>query len=168
MNALTDEGYMDENLTVDLLENKLVLIKNSESDTKADSIENILNAETIAIGDTESVPAGQYAKEALENLGIYEDVLKKASLGSNVTEVLSWVENNSAEVGLVYSTDAASTEGVEVISAVPSDLLETPVIYPVGVLKESAYKDEAEMFLDFIQSDEVLKIFEKYGFTINK
>lgn len=168
MNALTDEGYMDENLTVDLLENKLVLIKNSESDTKADSIENILNSETIAIGDPESVPAGQYAKEALENLGIYEDVLKKASLGSNVTEVLSWVENNSAEVGLVYSTDAASTEGVEVISAVPSDLLETPVIYPVGVLKESEYKDEAEMFLDFIQSDEVLKIFEKYGFTINK
>ena len=102
MNALTDEGYMDENLTVDLLENKLVLIKNSESDTKADSIENILNAETIAIGDPESVPAGQYAKEALENLGIYEDVLKKASLGSNVTEVLSWVENNSAEVGLKH------------------------------------------------------------------
>ena len=168
MNALTDEGYMDENLTVDLLENKLVLIKNSESDTKADSIENILNAETIAIGDPESVPAGQYAKEALENLGIYEDVLKKASLGSNVTEVLSWVENNSAEVGLVYSTDAASTDGVEVISTVPSDLLETPVIYPVGVLKESIHRSEAEMFLDFIQSDEVLKIFEKYGFTINK
>ncbi len=168
MNALTDEGYMDENLTVDLLENKLVLIKNSESDTTVDSIENILNAETIAIGDPESVPAGQYAKEALENLGIYEDVVKKASLGSNVTEVLSWVENNSAEVGLVYSTDAASTDGVEVISAVPSDLLEAPVIYPVGVLKESAHKDEAEMFLDFMQSDEVLKIFEKYGFTINK
>ena len=168
MNALTDEGYMDENLTIDLLENKLVLIKNKESDTTVDSIENILNAETIAVGDPESVPAGQYAKEALENLGIYEDVIKKASLGSNVTEVLSWVENNSAEVGLVYSTDAASTENVEVISAVPSELLNSPVIYPVGVLKESKNKKEAELFLDFIQRDDVLKIFEQYGFSINE
>lgn len=168
MNALTEEGYMDENLTVDLLENKLVLIKNKENNSTVDSIENILNAETIAVGDPESVPAGQYAKEALESLGIYEDVIKKASLGSNVTEVLSWVENNSAEVGLVYSTDAASTENAEVISAVPSELLNSPVIYPVGVLKESKNKKEAELFLDFIQRDDVLKIFEQYGFSINE
>ena len=159
---------MDENLTVDLLENKLVLIKNKENNSTVDSIENILNAETIAVGDPESVPAGQYAKEALESLGIYEDVIKKAILGSNVTEVLSWVENNSAEVGLVYSTDAASTENVEVISAVPSELLNSPVIYPVGVLKESKNKKEAELFLDFIQRDDVLKIFKQYGFSINE
>ena len=81
---------------------------------------------------------------------------------------MSWVENNSAEVGLVYSTDAASTENVEVISAVPSELLNSPVIYPVGVLKESKNKKEAELFLDFIQRDDVLKIFEQYGFSINE
>ena len=168
MGALVDEKYINDKDVVNLLENKLVLIKNKENNSTVDSIENILDAETIAVGDPESVPAGQYAKEALESLGIYEDVIKKASLGSNVTEVLSWVENNSAEVGLVYSTDAASTENVEVISAVPSELLNSPVIYPVGVLKESKNKKEAELFLDFIQRDDVLKIFEQYGFSINE
>ena len=61
---------------------------------------------TQRLGDPDSVPVGQYSKEALTNLGLWDEVLAKASLGTNVTEVLNWVAEGSAKAGIVYATDA--------------------------------------------------------------
>ena len=70
-------------------------------------------------GDPESVPAGQYAQEALTSLGIYDEIAAKASFGTNVTEVLNWVAEGSADAGIVYATDAATTDKVKVVSEAP-------------------------------------------------
>ena len=172
MNALNDEGKIESSTIIKLLENKIVLITGADaSNTAAGSFKeftDILNAETIAIGDPESVPAGQYAKEAFTSLGIWNAVIAKASLGTNVTEVLTWVAEGSAQAGVVYATDAASQPKVKVIAEAPEGSLEKPVIYPVARVAGSSHASEADEFLKFLAGEEAAQIFEKYGFSVNK
>ncbi len=168
MNALKEENLIDSDSVVELLENKVVLITAAKSDQEMDEFTDITKAKTIAIGDPESVPAGQYAKEILSNLGIWEDTLAKASLGTNVTEVLNWVAEGSADAGIVYATDAATTDQVKVIAQAPEDSLDKKVIYPVGIIANSQKKEAAEKFVDFLKSKEATAVFEKYGFVKNK
>ena len=138
------------------------------SDAKVSSFKDITKADTIALGDPKSVPAGQYAQEIFTNLKNWNDVKKKASFGTNVTEVLNWVAKGSASCGVVYATDAASNKDVKVLAEAPADALKTPVIYPVAALKKSKNKDAADKFVKFLQSEKALKVFRSYGFTINK
>ena len=166
MDALTEEGYMKEDSEADLLENKIVAIVPKDSTLELNSFEDLANAETVALGDPDSVPAGQYAKEALTSLNLWDEVSAKASFGTNVTEVLNWVAEGSAEAGVVYATDAAArAEDVEVKAETPEGSLAKPVIYPVGILERTEHSAEAEAFLEFIQSDEAGEIFKEYGFT---
>jgi len=166
MDALKDQGLMDADTIVNLLENKIVLIKTKGITTTVTSFENITNASVIAIGDPASVPAGQYAQEVFTSLGNWDDVLKKSSLGTNVTEVLSWVAAGSAEVGVVYATDAASNQNVEIIAEAPAGSLKQPVLYPIGITANSKNKPQAQAFLDFLKSNTAKAIFESYGFTV--
>lgn len=174
MDTLAEEKLIDEDTVVDLLKNNIVLITPKESKLGINSFKDITKADTIAIGDPESVPAGKYAKEILTNLGVYNEVEKKASLGASVTEVLSWVAEGSADAGIVYATDAQTenTNGddkeVEVVATAEDSMMQTPVVYPVGVVSASTHKDEAKAFEDFLQTDEAKAILEKAGFTINK
>ncbi len=166
MNALVEEGLIDEANVVPLLLNKVVLIGRAGADTDVTSFEDVLQAGTIAIGDPESVPAGQYAKEIFTNLGIYDQVEAKASLGTNVTEVLNWVAEGSADVGVVYATDAAKmTDSVVVIAEAPEGSLETPVIYPVAVTNVGTQPEAAALFVEFLQSPEAMAVLESYGFV---
>ena len=168
MDALVDQGLIDRADVVELLENQLVLITGVESGSSVSSFEEILDARTFAIGDPASVPVGQYAEEVYSNLGIWEDVLAKASLATNVTEVLNQVAEGSAEVGIVYATDAAQMpDKVKVISAAPEGSMKK-VIYPVAVLKNAPERELGEKFVEFLQTDEALKIFEANGFKRNQ
>ena len=165
MDALTEEGFVDGESVTDLLENQIVLITFAENELGLAEFTDITKADTIAIGDPASVPAGQYAQEALTSLGIWDEVLAKSSLGTNVTEVLNWVAEGSAQAGIVYATDAATTDNVKVIAQAPEGSLAEPAIYPVGLVSASAHQEEAQAFLDFLQSDEAMAVFEAYGFT---
>ena len=166
MNALNDEGLMASDSIVELLENKIVLIEPAGSE-KFSAFEDIASADMVAIGDPESVPAGQYAKEALTNLELWDAVSAKMSLGTNVTEVLNWIAEGSADDGVVYATDAATTDKVRVVAQAPDGSLAEKVIYPVGVAANSAHPEEAKLFADFLASDEALAVFEEYGFSPN-
>lgn len=174
MDTLADENLVDKDTVVDLLKNDVVLITPKDSKLGIKSFKDITKAKTVAIGDPESVPAGKYAKEILTNLGVYDEVEKKASLGASVTEVLSWVAEGSADAGIVYATDAQTenTNGddkeVEVVATAEDSMMQTPVIYPVGTVSSSTHKDEAKAFEDFLQTDEAEDILTKAGFVINK
>lgn len=168
MNALKDENMVDADSIVELLENKIVLIVPEGVEAKVTSFDDILNADTIAVGDPESVPAGQYAKEALTSLGTWDEVEAKSTKGTNVTEVLNWVAEGSADAGIVYATDAATTEKVKVIAEAPEGSLSAKVIYPVGIVSASTKKEAAQKFVDFLQSEEAIQVFESYGFSENK
>lgn len=166
MKALDDEGMIAYDSIVNLLENKIVLIVPAGSDSKIDSFEKIGDAASIALGDPESVPAGQYAKEALTNLNVWDSIQDKVSFGTNVTEVLNQVAAASADAGIVYATDAASkADQVTVVAEAPEGSLEKKVIYPVAVVKATTHEDAAKAFVDFLQTPEAIAVFESYGFV---
>ena len=166
MTALDEEGMIASDTIVNLLENKIVLIVPTGSDSKMDSFEKIGDAASIALGDPESVPAGQYAKEALTNLNVWDSIQDKVSFGTNVTEVLNQVAAASADAGIVYATDAASkADQVTVVAEAPEGSLEKKVIYPVAVVKATAHEDAAKAFVDFLQTPEAIAVFESYGFV---
>ncbi|MDR1278907.1 MAG: molybdate ABC transporter substrate-binding protein [Treponema sp.] len=167
MDALADQGLVVKDSILPLLENKIVLIKPAGTSTAVSGFENAAQARVIALGDPASVPAGQYAREVFTSLGNWAAVEARASFGTNVTEVLNWVGEGSAEVGVVYATDAAVTNKVEIIAEAPAGSLSAPVIYPVGIVAASAHPEEARLFVDFLASEEGLAVFRSYGFSPN-
>lgn len=170
MDALVEEQLAKEDSVEDLLENKVVLIKLKDAETKVTGFENITEAENLALAG-EDVPVGQYAREIFTNLGIMDQVEKmEINEGKNVTEVLAAITQGSNEVGVVYATDAASVaDQVDIIAEAPAEALETPVLYPVGLTEDqeasSAEQEAAEMFLEYLQTEEAMKVFEEYGFS---
>ena len=173
MDALVDEDLAKKDSVVDLLENKVVLIKPKDGETKVTGFENITDAENIALAG-EDVPVGQYSREIFKNLGIEDDVNKmEINEGKNVTDVLASVSEGSNEIGIVYATDAASVaEKVDIIAEAPEGSLETPVLYPVGLTVDAEASDEeaaaADAFLAYLQTDDAMKVFEEYGFAAYK
>lgn len=174
MDTLVEEGLVDEASVVNLLKNDVVLIVPEGVDTKVTGFEDLTNADVVAIGDPESVPAGKYAKEILTGLGIYDAVAEKASFGNSVTEVLTWVAEGSADAGIVYSTDALTENSngddkkVTVLATAEDSMMETPVIYPVGIVSASAKKEAAQTLEEFLQTEEAMDVFVEAGFTANK
>ena len=169
MNALAEEGIVDNATNLQFLENKVVLIVPADSDSNISSFDDLKDVEgNIAIGDPESVPAGQYAKEVLNNTGVWDDVESKLSLGTDVTAVLNQVAQGSADCGIVYATDANSTDDVKVVCEAPEDALNTPVIYPIAAIKNTNDTNATNAFMDFLQTQEAKDIFVEYGFTLHE
>lgn len=166
MNALDEEGMIASDTITDLLENKIVLIVPTGQEGTMSAFEDIADAESIALGDPASVPAGQYAQEALTSLGVWDKIQDKVSFGTNVTEVLNQVAAASADAGIVYATDAASmADQVVVVAEAPEGSLADKVIYPVAVVGESAHEEQAKAFVEFLKTQEALAVFEAYGFS---
>ncbi len=165
MKALDEEGLMDSESITELLENKIVLIVPESSDKDISSFEDAGTDKVgmIGLGDTESVPVGQYAKEAFTTLGIWDAVDSKANYGSDVRTVLTWVESGDVDCGVVYATDAYTTDKVKIVATAPEGSC-SKVIYPVGIVKSSDNKEAAQKLLEFFKSDKAMKVFEKYGF----
>ncbi len=171
MEALEESDLVVEGTVKDLLSNSLVLIKPAGLETEVTGFEDVTNAANIALGG-EDVPAGAYAREAFESLGILEAVMAmEVNECTNVSAVLAAVSEQSNEIGVVYATDAASAEGaVEIIASAPEGSLSEAPVYPVGqiVNPEAAGSENlaAELFLEYLQSEDALAIFEKYGFSL--
>jgi len=169
MNALANKSLINNDTNVQFLENKVVLIVPKDSSANISSFDDLKKVNgTIAIGDPASVPAGQYGKEVLTNLGIWNATESKMSLGTSVTAVLNQVAEGSADCGIVYATDAKSNDKVKVVCEAPEGSLKTPVIYPVAELKNPKHPEAAKAFMDFLQTKEAKDVFVEYGFTIHE
>lgn len=166
MTALDDEGLMDSDSIIQLLENKVVLIVPKESDTSVGSFEDVATEAVtmVALGEPGSVPVGQYSEEIFTSLGILDAVKEKANYGSDVRTVLSWVETAAVDCGVVYATDAYTSQDVTIVCEAPEGSCKK-VIYPVGVVAASEHPDEAAAWIAFIQSDASMELFESYGFS---
>ncbi|MCI5998074.1 MAG: molybdate ABC transporter substrate-binding protein [Peptoniphilaceae bacterium] len=155
---------IDENTRINLLENKVVLAV-SDSNSNIKSFSDLLNEklQKIALGN-DDVPVGQYSKELLENINIWDKIQDKITFGTNVKEVTTWVKEGVADCGIVYATDAYSAK-LKIVDTAKDGMIKTPVIYPCAVLENSKNKEDAKAFLDYLQTDECKEIFEKVGFT---
>lgn len=167
MNALEEAGSLAEGTRKNLLRNEVVLIVPKDSDKGITKFEDLTrdDIQHIALGEPKGVPVGQYTEEILTNMGILDAVKAKAVYGSDVRQVLSWVETGDADCGVVYATDAAVSDKVNVIAVAPADS-HKPVIYPAAVIKDTKHLDAAKKFLDFTGTDAAKQVFEKYGFKV--
>lgn len=165
MDALQKEGLLTEGSRKDLLQNKVVLIV-SKNNTTISDFKDLTGADVqkISIGEPESVPAGKYAKEVLSNAGIFEQLKPKTVFAKNVRQVLTYVETGNVDAGIVYATDANTSDKVKIATVAPADF-HSPVVYPIAVIKDSQNLSAAKEFVEFLSSKPAIEVFEKYGFT---
>jgi molybdate transport system substrate-binding protein len=171
MDYLGARGLIKPASRFDLLGNRLVLIASKASPLGLQSLvgmdlAGILGNGRLAMGDPDHVPAGKYAKAALQKLGLWVDTEKRIARADSVRAALALVEREEAPLGVVYSTDAAITKKVRVIAAFPEDS-HPPIVYPIALVAGSA-PPLAQKFIDFLRDPEARKVFEDSGFTVRQ
>ena len=164
MDALESKNLILKDTRRNLLTNRLVLIvpKTASSITDFTQLTGS-NIKKIAIGEPKSVSVGQYAEEVFTNLGILEQIRPKLVLGNNVRQVLAAVESGNADAGVVYTTDAKTSNQVKVVATVAENL-HSKIVYPVAVLTTSKNPSAAREYVDFLSNNQAKTVFEKYGF----
>lgn len=157
--------YIDPETRIDLLENKVVLVVPEGNPAGINAFEEIgEKSNLIALGN-DDVPVGQYSEEILQGLGLLEQLESenKITYGSNVKEVTTQVAEGSVDCGIVYATDANSA-GLTIVAQASEDMC-SQVIYPAALLKNSKYPEQAQAFLDYLQDDAAMQVFEEIGFS---
>lgn len=154
---------------VNLLGNRIVLVA-PKDDAKPVVIEpgfplaDLLGDGRLAMGNTDSVPAGVYGKAALVSLGVWDDVSDRIAQAENVRAALLFVARGEAPFGIVYGTDAASEPSVAIVGTFPESS-HSPIIYPAAVTAASASAD-ADTYLAYLGSPKAAAIFRKHGFAV--
>jgi molybdate transport system substrate-binding protein len=164
MDALQAQGLLLADTRKNLVKNEVVLIV-PVGQSIVSSFQDLLQpaVKVVAIGDPRAVPAGKYAQQVLTHLGLYDPLKPKFVLGKDVRQVLTYVDTGNADAGIVYRTDAMTSQKVRIVVVAPADS-HSPVIYPVAVLKGSHDPDGAKAFVEFLLGPESRAVFEKYGF----
>ncbi|WP_449040693.1 molybdate ABC transporter substrate-binding protein [Paracoccus sp. (in: a-proteobacteria)] len=169
MDEVEKGGEVAEGTRADLLGNTLVLVAHDEDAPQVTpapgfDLAGLLDGGKLAMALVDSVPAGQYGKEALTALEVWDAVAPSVAQADNVRAALALVATGEAPYGIVYATDAAAEPKVHVVGTFPADSHD-PVVYPVALLKNAA--DEADRaFLDALSTPEASAAFAAQGFTV--
>jgi molybdate transport system substrate-binding protein len=157
--------FVMEDTRFDMVSNYCVLIVPEGNPAGISSFEDAAtdSVSLISLGNSD-VPAGQYAREIFEHLGIWEDIQNKISFAGNVKEVTSHVSEMAADCGVVYATDAISA-GLDWVDAA-EDGWHTPAVYPAAVLNTTRNEEAARAFVEYLKSDEAAVFLESMGFSI--
>jgi len=149
-----------------LLSNKIVLVTPKEKKiaiamNKADDLAAKIDGK-LCLGDPDHVPAGMYAKQALNSLGWWQNIKPQVVGTKDVRAALTLVERGECAAGIVYSTDASASTKIALSGEFPEHS-HNPIIYPVSKLKSA--KQSADIFLQYLNSASATAIFNKYGFS---
>ncbi|TQI79533.1 molybdate transport system substrate-binding protein [Serratia fonticola] len=172
MDYAIDKQQIVKDTRYTLLGNELVLIaaKASEQDkikiNKQTDWAKLLNGGRLSVGDPDHVPAGIYAKEALQNLGAWTTLEPQLARANNVRSAMAMVEREEAPLGIVYGSDAVASDKVKVISTFPEDS-HKPVEYPMAIVK-GHQTPAVTAFYEYLKTPQAAAIFERYGFTPRK
>ena len=164
MNKLAERKLLLDETRRDLVKNQMVLVVSKDEsaiasfdDLKQESIE------LIALGEPDSVPAGNYAREILTNLKIVDTIKQKAVYGKDVRQVVNYVATGNTDAGIVYRTDTVNNRQIKVVAIAP-ETIHSPVVYPVAITKESKNLQAARQMLEFLFTTEAQAVFERHGF----
>lgn len=164
IDALETLDLIETDSRHDLLTNRLVLVADKTSDFSLETVDSLADVSRIAVGDPEIVPAGAYAKAALQHLGLWEKVQPKLVFGTDVRATLAYVSTGNVDVAIVYQTDVALSKNAKVLYEFPAEM-HSPIVYPAVVLKDSPQKQFAQQFIAYLKTPRAVEIFEKHGFT---
>ncbi|WP_119007951.1 molybdate ABC transporter substrate-binding protein [Vibrio superstes] len=146
--------------------NQLVVVSGNK-DVRLDRLDDLsnwnkmLDGQRLAIGESNTVPVGIYAKQALQNLGVWQSLSKQTAPMKNTRAVLAMVERQQVPIGIVYVTDAKQSKQVHIVSAIPTDLYE-PIKYPALLLSD---KSSANQVYKALYSKEMSQYLLELGFT---
>ena len=167
MDYLQAHQHIERDTRVDLLGNALVVIAPKEAPFTVLLARDFdfagAFAGRLALGDPDHVPAGQYARQALEALGWWPVLKSRLTPAPDVRAALVYVERGECAAGLVYATDAAQSDRVITLATVP-DSLHRPIVYPAAIVKGRASAKVHDL-LAFFSSKAAASIFRKHGFT---
>lgn len=167
MDYALSKKTINEPTRVNLLGNSIVLIAPKDSEinnvtiSQGFDLAKLAGDGRIATGDVKSVPAGKYAKAALEKLGAWQAAELKFAMAESVRAALTLVARGEANLGIVYSTDAKVEPGVKIVGTFPADS-HPAIIYPVAATTTA--KPETNDYLAFLRTSTAKTILEKYGF----
>ncbi|WP_414632453.1 molybdate ABC transporter substrate-binding protein [Acinetobacter sp. UBA6720] len=166
MNYLQNKKLIEPNKRVNLLGNRLVLISPKSKPVKI-KMDKSFDPSTafqgkLCTGDTKSVPVGKYGKQALTSLGWWSKLEPRLVETEDVRAALNFVARGECQLGIVYATDAAISKDVTVVGVFPINT-HTPIIYPLGLVKNNP---NAVAFYQFLQTKQANVVFKKYGFTV--
>jgi molybdate transport system substrate-binding protein len=159
---LSRANRIDRNASV-LACNELVLVVPADVSDGPTSWQDLIHYKRIAIGDPKSVPAGKYATEVFAHMKLSEQLSGKIIYGSNVRQVLAYVERGEVDAGVVYSTDARQAGSHVHVAAVAPDGSHEPIQYPAVIVRDGN-KPAAEKFLGFLFTPTGQEILLHYGF----
>ena len=162
--------FVDETTRINILENKVTLCVTEDNEKGLESFDDMKDGLAdgsilMAMGNSD-VPVGQYTQKILAYYDLDEEELAGQgviSYGTNVKEVTTQISEGSVDCGVIYCTDAFSA-GLNIVDYATAEMC-GQVIYPAAVLKTSENADAAKAFLDYLQNDECMKIFEEVGFS---
>jgi molybdate transport system substrate-binding protein len=169
MDYLSQKNLVNPDTRVNLLGNKLVLV--APADSKLDKVEiakgfdlaRLAGDGRIAVADVRGVPAGLYAKAALQSLGAWAAVEPKLAMAENVRATLAFVARGETPLGIVYATDAKVEPKVKIVGIFPESS-HPPIVYPVAAMAASTNAEVAN-YLNFLRTSAAKAIFERYGFS---
>jgi molybdate transport system substrate-binding protein len=167
MDYLAGEHAIVANSRVDLLANQLVLIAPADSPLRTRiepgfPLAEKLEGGRLAIGDPTHVPAGIYARKALEGLGVWPALAGRLAPMPDVRAVLAFVERGEVAAGIVYASDIVGAPDVRAIATFPADS-HPPIVYPISIVAGHD-RPEVRRFVAFLTSAEAAAIFRRYGF----
>ncbi len=168
MDWLESMGLLLPGTRINLVGNKIVLAVPLSSTLKIEGFEDLPGSgvQKIAMGDPGFVPVGTYGLEAIEMLGIdYESLVPKIILAGSARHVLSYLENEIVDAGILFATDIAFSEKVRAVATAPDEVNKN-IFYPAALLKAGKNQEAAKQYLDFLSGNEARTIFEKYGFLV--
>lgn len=152
-----------------LLGNSLVVVAPKASEQANIAVDantpwtSLLKGGRLAVGDPDHVPAGIYAKEALQKLGAWETLSPKLAPAEDVRGALALVERSEAPLGIVYGSDAVASKGVKVVGTFPEDSHQK-VEYPIAII-DGHKNATVSAFYDYLKGPQASEIFKRYGFT---
>jgi len=157
-------GLVEPGTRVDLAGNALVVIVPKGAKVRPASLRDLDDPKyaRIALADPVAVPAGKYAKAALEKAGAYESLKARVVGAQDARTALTYVERGEAAAGIVYATDAGASNTVDVAFRIPQDL-HPKIVYPM-VLVKGADRRARELYA-FLQTAEAWEVFAKAGFS---
>ncbi|HGK4839862.1 TPA: molybdate ABC transporter substrate-binding protein [Kluyvera georgiana] len=169
MDYAVDKKAIDAATRETLLGNSLVVVAPKASEQADIAVEantpwtSLLKGGRLAVGDPDHVPAGIYAKEALQKLGAWETLSPKLAPAEDVRGALALVERSEAPLGIVYGSDAVASKGVKVVGTFPEDSHQK-VEYPIAII-DGHKNATVSAFYDYLKGPQSSEIFKRYGFT---
>lgn len=165
MDELQRKGLIIPETRTDLLGNEIVLVVAKEKKNEIRSFADLADkAQSITIGHPETVPAGKYARETLQNLGLWGKLEKRILYAKCVRTVLAYVDSGNVDAGLVYRSDTTVMKSGALVAVAPKGA-HSPIHFTIAALTSSKRRQETKRFMEFLKSPEASAIFSKYRFT---